>query len=222
MKKIPTLFKREFTDHVVTKVTPELSSPELAWVLSSDPRENGIATEKIDGACCAIIDGVFCRRYDAKKNKKGQLKKPPAGAIPCDDPDPVTGHWPHWVKVSDKPADQWYREAYRNSLVVLHAALPPGAECKLKDGTYEAVGPHFQGNPYNSGCDMLMKHGEIRLDLRDRSFEGIRDYLRETDIEGIVFWKGGEPKCKIKRRDFGFKWPTEERMATDTEWSDNS
>lgn len=21
------------------------------------------------------------------------------GAIPCDEPDPVTGHWPHWVKV---------------------------------------------------------------------------------------------------------------------------
>lgn len=26
-------------------------------------------------------------------------------------------------------------------------------------------------------------------------------------IEGIVFWKDGVPRCKIKRKDFGFKWP---------------
>lgn len=31
-------------------------------------------------------------------------------------------------------------------------------------------------------------------------------YLSEHYIEGIVFWKDGEPKCKIKRSDFGFKW----------------
>ena len=24
--------------------------------------------------------------------------------------------------------------------------------------------------------------------------------------EGIVFWKDGEPRCKIKRSDFGFTW----------------
>ena len=45
--------------------------------------------------------------------------------------------------------------------------------------------------------------------IRDcpRTFEGLRDYLREHEIEGIVFWKDGEPRCKIKRSDFGFKWP---------------
>jgi hypothetical protein len=25
--------------------------------------------------------------------------------------------------------------------------------------------------------------------------------------EGIVFWRNGEPQCKIKRTDFGFTWP---------------
>lgn len=29
----------------------------------------------------------------------------------------------------------------------------------------------------------------------------------EHEIEGIVFWKDGEPRCKIKRSDFGFEWP---------------
>ena len=40
-----------------------------------------------------------------------------------------------------------------------------------------------------------------------RTFEGLRDYLEQHEIEGIVFWKDGEPQCKIKRSDFGFKWP---------------
>jgi len=65
MKKIPTLFKREFLDHHVINISPVLSSPDLAWVLADE----GVATEKIDGACCAIIDGQFYKRYDAKKNK---------------------------------------------------------------------------------------------------------------------------------------------------------
>lgn len=39
-----------------------------------------------------------------------------------------------------------------------------------------------------------------------RSFDGIREYLENNYIEGIVFWKDQEPKCKIKRSDFGFEW----------------
>ncbi len=39
-----------------------------------------------------------------------------------------------------------------------------------------------------------------------RNFEGIRDYLATHYIEGIVFWKDGQPQCKIKRSDFGFDW----------------
>ena len=49
MKKMPTLFQREFDHHRVVNITDQLTSPELAWVLAGE----GIATEKIDGACCA-------------------------------------------------------------------------------------------------------------------------------------------------------------------------
>ena len=54
--------------------------------------------------------------------------------------------------------------------------------------------------------DILVKHCEIILDDVPRSFEGLRDYLEENCIKGIVFWKDGEPKFEIKRSDFGFKW----------------
>lgn len=191
MKKIPTLFKREFDNHRVVNITPELTSPELAWVLAGD----GVATEKIDGACCAIMDGRFYKRYDAKKNKNGVMKTPPSGAIPCDEPDPVTGHWPQWVPVDENSAaDQWFIAAKENTAD------------ELQDGTYEAIGPHFNGNPYQLEQDVLVRHGEREICIRERSFDCIREYLKTHNIEGIVFWKDGVPQCKIKRKDFGFPW----------------
>ena len=30
--------------------------------------------------------------------------------------------------------------------------------------------------------------------------------VNELIIKGIVFWKDGQPQCKIKRSDFGFPW----------------
>ena len=113
------------------------------------------------------------------------------------DPDPVTGHWPHWLLVD--PADQgsnWHLAAFYNA-----------GGTWLSDGTYEAIGPHFQGNPYALTCDCQEKHGKRIVKDAPRTFEGLREYLRTHNIEGLVFWKDGEPQCKIKRSDFGFKWP---------------
>ena len=83
----------------------------------------------------------------------------------------------------------------------------------LKDGTYEAVGPHFQNNPHHLAYDTLERHGTQIIHNLECSFSGIREYLRSHEIEGIVFWRGGEPQCKIKRSDFGFAWPV--RPMTD-------
>lgn len=53
---------------------------------------------------------------------------------------------------------------------------------------------------------ILVRHGEDMVEV-ERSFEGIRKYLEEHNIEGLVFWFNGEPACKIKRSDFGYSWP---------------
>lgn len=193
MKKLPTLFERLFNDDGrVTGITDYVDD-SLTWVLDGQ----GVATVKWDGACCAVIDGVFYKRYDAKRGKT-----PPENAIPCCDPDPVTGHWPHWVPVdANDPQDKWFLEAmegYNSELLLRNQ--------KLTDGTYEAIGPHFQGNPYKIATDTLVPHGNDPIFV-DRSFDGIRDYLRRNAIEGIVFWKDDEPQCKIKRKDFGIEWP---------------
>ena len=126
VKKIPTLFVREYDDGGIILTRDVM--PGLEWVLKGE----GEATEKVDGADCAIINGVLYKRYDAKRGKE-----PPKGAIPCQpEADPITGHWPHWVKVDTRiTADKWFVQAWVNT---------PWA---VSDGTYEAVGIHFQSNP---------------------------------------------------------------------------
>lgn len=187
MKKIPTLFVRTFENHEVVGITDQITAGcEKAFF-------HGDATVKFDGACCAIIGGELYKRYDAKKGKK-----PPAGAIPCCDPDPMTGHWPHWVKVDgSNPADKWFVHAYFQTYDAYYG---------YADGTYEAIGVHFQGNPYGLCEDVLEPHGVKVVDV-PRTFEGVKAFLAESAIEGLVFWLDGAPVCKIKRKDFGLPWP---------------
>lgn len=189
MKKIPTLFVREFEGHTVKRVLPEVTEG-LEWVLEG----KGIATIKYDGSCCAIIDGELYKRYDAKHGKPI-----PKGAIPCQEKaDSITGHFPCWLACDrEQPSDKWFYAAY--DCLVKDIGIP-------LDGTYEAVGVHFQGNPYKMEDDRLIKHGLNVAFLKERSFEGIKQFLEENYEEGIVFWKDGEPKCKIKRSDFGLEW----------------
>ena len=213
MKKIPTLFKRVFENNKIVGINNEVTEG-FEWVLAGD----GYATIKWDGSCCAIMNGELYKRYDAKKGKK-----PPEGAIPCCEPDSITGHHPHWVKCDrSNPSDKWFFAALDNSAYVKNQTVP------FK--TYEAIGKHFQGNPYNSDKDILMPHGEAIVKVDDsilitkdeysdyefkpmpktRSFESIRKWLEAHTEEGIVFWKDGEPQCKIKRSDFGLEYPCKE------------
>lgn len=200
MKKIPTLFERIYENHKIIGIRDVITPGcEEAFL-------HGEATIKYDGACCSIIDGEMYKRYDAKKGKT-----PPEGAIPCCDPDPVTGHWPHWVKVDENnPADKWFIEAFKNS----YAACGKFKFMLNNSGdTFEAVGPHFQGNPYHLSEDKLFKHGNICIRNLTRDFEHVGQWLNENTVEGIVFWLDGAPVCKIKRSDFGYEWPVKE--ATD-------
>lgn len=189
MKKIPTLFTRVFENRRIVDILPEITPGcEEAFY-------QGAATVKVDGSCCAVINGEFYKRYDAKKGKK-----PPVGAISCCDPDPVTGHHPHWVQVdTSNPSDRWFIKAKDRWEAEADMALP--------NGTYEAIGEHFNGNPYGLSFDMLVQHGTSVIEVK-RDFDSIKQWLHNNNAEGLVFWLNGEPVCKIKRSDFGFEWPT--------------
>lgn len=201
MKKIPTLFKREFLeDHKI--ITYNEVTPGMEWVLEGE----GVATVKIDGACCAFINGDFYKRFDAKPGRKI-----PEGAIPCCDPDKITGHWPHWVKVDENnPSDKHFLGALRYAISNNSAPVQDAIVRSLRENTvitFEAVGLHFNSNPYGIDYDTLIPHGIKLADYCERSFEGINNYLTDHIVEGIVFWKDGEPQCKIRRKDFGIEWP---------------
>lgn len=208
MKKIPTLFERRYENGKVVDITNKITEGcEEAFL-------HGVATVKVDGACCAIIDGKLYKRYDAKNGKPI-----PEDAIKCqDEPDPITGHWPCWVPCnSDNPSDKWFIKAYdnlkeRDDEIEKATGIRP----LLPDGTYEAIGPHFQGNPYELYFDELYKHGSHRITYMARTYEGVKEWLETHIEEGIVFWLNGEPVCKIKRSDFGLPWPVKERRYTFT------
>lgn len=195
MRKIPSLFIREFEGHNVVNITPKVT-PGCEWVLDGE----GFATEKLDGTCCLIKDNKIYRRYDAK-----QGKQPPEGAIPCQpEPDPITTHWPHWVECKENnPADQYHIETFKR----YKANWETYTQTDSIDGTYELIGPHFQSNPYELEFDILERHG-VRIINVPRSFEAIKNYLTEHYIEGVVFWRNeqGSEMCKIKRTDFGLEW----------------
>ena len=199
MRKLQTLYVRLFSEGAVPNgqrivvTTPEVTAG-MEWVI----RGEGVATIKYDGSCCAIINNELYKRYDAKNGKPI-----PQGAIPCQPTaDAITGHLPCWVKCSeDDPSDKWYISAYKRWL-----GTGNNSEKDITYQTFEACGVHFSGNPYHYEADILIPHGEEVVEV-ERSYEGIKRWLKEhPEHEGLVFWRYGTPRCKIRRKDFGFCW----------------
>ena len=184
MKKIPSLFKRDYEGP--RQVYDELVDG-TEWVQAGE----GIATEKVDGTCCLVRNGKLYKRYDAKHGKN-----PPAEWEPAEDePDENTGHWPGWLPVGEGPEDKWHREAFGSTPI-------------FYNGTYELIGPKVQDNPYDLAQHHLVEHGSIVIDNVPRTFEALRDWLFDNDaIEGIVWHHPDGRMVKIKRRDFGLPWP---------------
>lgn len=178
MKKIKSLFKRDYEN---TRLVYNEIVEGSEWVLNGE----GVPTRKFDGSCCAIIGGEIYKRYDAKKGKKV-----PDGAIPCQEPDLITGHQPCWLKCDEsKPEDKYFIEGFNN------------LENKI-DGTYELCGEKVQGNPEKITGHQLIKHGCEVLPNVPRDFEGIKEYLKDKDIEGIVWHRDNGDMVKIKKKDF--------------------
>ena len=114
--------------------------------------------------------------------------------VVSDDPDPVTGHHPHWVKCErSDTANRWFFTAFDR------------LELK-EDATYELCGEKVQGNKENIIGHELIRHGIHVLHITDLSFDGIKEYLSNVDIEGIVFHHETDSRmCKIRKSDFGIK-----------------
>lgn len=179
MKKIPTIFERDWSGNR----SLVLPTPSKAHALL----DGATATLKYDGTACLVRGGKLFKRYDCKQGRTA-----PPDFEPCGESDPETGHQPGWIPVLDRPEDKYHRKAFKGN---------------EPDGTYELCGPKVQGNPEGFAELTLIPHGKMEIPNVPTDFEGIKAFLAAHEIEGIVWWKNGEPVAKIKRRDFGFKWP---------------
>ena len=199
MKKIKTVF---VIDRKTNMCTNEVQ-PGSEWVLNGE----GVATVKFDGTACLVRDGKLFKRMDRKlkkpfanmfRNDKSivlthdMFKDAPCGWEACEEhPDIKTGHWPGWVPVDkNNPADKWHIEAFQGFEI---------------DGTYELIGPMVQSNKYAMEKHKLIMHSFLHVNV-ERSFDGIKEWLKDHYQEGIVFHHEDGRMAKIRRKDFGLIW----------------
>jgi hypothetical protein len=197
MKKIPTLFPKD-----PTNLGRVIQGPSLFPI---DKLEFKI---KVDGTACYMLAGQPYVRYDAKliKHKRGKIVKVltkeealltlPEGAIPCQEPDELSGHWPHWVKLFDQPEYGYQKKGYELS--------QPNT-----DGSYECVGLGINGNPHGEEKTLWVHHQSDKLlvDIQlsqDNCYSELQEFLKDFSYEGLVAYKKEVPVAKIRRCDFGY------------------
>lgn len=190
MKKVPTLFERDW-DGDRSRVL-NVPHPDCAWVFAG-----GVATRKIDGTCCLIRGGLLYKRRELRKGEA----PPPLFEIA--EHDAETGKTVGWLPVEpSSPSDRYHAEAFGSG--------------DLSDGTYELVGPKVQGNPERYDKHTLVPHSSLEFpDQPPRDFDGIREWLRGKDVEGIVWHHPDGRMAKIKGRDFGLKRTSATRSKGD-------
>jgi hypothetical protein len=184
MKKIPTLFKRDFTNNGA--IIPEYSEG-TEWVLAGE----GVATRKYDGTSVLIRDHKMFKRYEYKDGKTPPIDFEEA------DYDKTTGKHVGWVQVGNGSEDKWFREAIKSG---------NPDDVSLLDGTYELLGPKVQGNPENFSKHMLKKHS-LATEYEDVpvEFEALKEWLSDKDIEGLVWHHPDGRMVKIKKKDYRLK-----------------
>jgi hypothetical protein len=180
VKKIPTIFIRDMSRQPALVINEW--KPGCEWVRDGE----GVATRKYDGSCAMVRDGKLFKRRELK----------PGQPSPADfeqaDFDDETGKTVGWVPVGDGPDDKYHREAF---------------DGWHPDGTYELLGPKVQGGIEGRVKHCLQNHNEARTyPLAPRTFDGIRQFLADNEIEGLVWHHDDGRMAKIKRRDFGIKW----------------
>jgi hypothetical protein len=162
-------------------VTPEWH-PDALWVRDGE----GVATCKYDGTSCLVRNGKLYKRRELR----------PGDTAPADfeslGTDESTGKTVGWVPVGDSPDDRWHRDAFT------------GTE---EPGTYELMGPKINRNTSRFPNHVLIRHTTAAaFPDAPRDFEGLRTWLTEHTVEGLVWHHPDGRMAKIKRRDFGLRW----------------
>ncbi len=213
MKKIPTLFVRDFTTGFVI---PEIM-PGCEWVME----KTWPAHRKYDGTCVGLFltvngevrinDGVgsheinskdqIGERWMARREVKQGHEFPDDFEI--EQFDPTTKKTYGWEPIEQSPFYKFVQEA----------------EAKLEHrylGTYELCGPKINGNPENFKEHTLVHHwgtelisNVLVLDIHEMSVKDAYEALKATfeymPIEGVVWYGYTHGMAKLKRKDFNYE-----------------
>jgi len=182
LEKIPTLFLRNPEN--MKLVTREVN-PEAAWVLEG----YGIPTVKRDGTNIRVtVKAGVCVKVEKRRNPTREEK--------------ANGAEPGYVGASrDDPSDKH-----------IFAAVDFTRFVDWPDGAWpcEALGPKIQGG-IEASVPCLYSftiEPEYIHEQGIRDFGAIQNYLETHPIEGIVWHDQVHNRfAKIKRRDYGMKWP---------------
>lgn len=213
MRKIPTVFEREFGPDIDCPATKQVK-PGCEWVLNGKASMYG----KIDGTCVGVFGSELYRRrtvdvsripvtqFDEWRELIGSVHTfldAPKDWMPAQRLPRPNLKWPGWIKVErGNPQHKWIVRAFHNTDPTF-------------DGTYEAIGPKIQGNPHCVNTHCLVSHGRPFI---TRTFKGgyddIIDQLEALDqFEGFIFVRGDHQMAKVKRTDFGLEWPTNKKLG---------
>lgn len=183
MNKIPTLYVRDPAN--MSRVTQEVT-PGCEWVLAGE----GVATRKWDGTNIAVTihDGKLA---NVEKRRNPSREEKAAGAEPS------------YVDASrTDPADKH-----------IFAAVDATDFSGWPNGGWscEALGPKIQGGADGAPASLLPfslpDFAQRNAENAPRDFSGLAAYLAEWPIEGLVWHHPDGRMVKIKRRDFGHRWP---------------
>ena len=171
----------------------------MNWVVNGD----GIATILYDGRPAFIEAQRVFRRFDLKKGDPQPSGFKLFMVSAAEHSRYLDGSYDvkrGWLRVlfGSEPMEQDipYLEA--------HAAWTKG-QTGMNDGLYECI-------ETPDGFRFVSHTGdESILDGVKRTFEGMFDFLRECKppIKGIVFHHPDGRMAKIRRKDFGLKWPSD-------------
>ena len=96
-------------------------------------------------------------------------------------------------------SDKWHLEAIRREDA---QATPPNT------GTYELVGSKVQGNAEKYARHLMIEHAAAEhLSISFIGYDHLKTWLNENYMEEIVWHHPDGRMAKIKRRDYGLKWP---------------